>query len=324
MLSAKENALKLFHHEIPDYIPKYGEGIINNVPVGGFYERPAGGKGGLDWFGVEWVFEEGDPAPMPSQNYILEDICEWEDVIRFPDLDAFDWEAAAKTDRIPEFDRENHLLSQIIHQGCLERLNSTMGMEEGLCALITDPDECKDFFEAVADHKCRLLDKLHEYYKPDIVCYHDDWGSQKSLLIPPETWREQLLPATKRIAQHAKELGIFFELHSDGMIKDIVPEIVEEIQPDAIQLMRINNIPELKKMTGRKVVYDVFVDIQSIDAQENAGTLTEEILRDQINKEFTEQAFGGAYLPNLYMIHPKWRDVVFDEFEKMRMKIYQG
>ena len=318
MLSPKENVLKLFRHEIPDYIPKYGEGIINNVPVGGFYERPASGKGGRDWLGVEWVFEEGDPAPMPSQNYILEDVCDWEDVIRFPDLDAFDWEAAAKTDRIPDFDREHHLLSQMIHQGCLERLNSTMGMEEAMCALMTDPEACKAFFDAVADHKCRLIDKLKEYYRPDIICYHDDWGSQRSLLIPPETWRELLLPATKKIAQHTKDLDILFELHSDGMIRDIVPEIVEEIQPDAIQLMYINDIPELKKITGQKVVYDVFIDIQWIDAQENAGTLTEDKLRAKIRQEVTEQAEGGAYLPNLYMIHPKWRDIVVDEFEKVR------
>ena len=78
------------------------------------------------------------------------------------------------------------------------------------------------------------------------------------------------------------------------MIKDIVPEIVEEIQPDAIQLMYINDIPELKKITGCKVVYDVFIDIQWIDAQENAGTLTEEKLRTKIRKELTEQAAGGA------------------------------
>ena len=55
-------------------------------------------------------------------------------------------------------------------------------------------------------------------------------------------------------------------MHSDGMIKDIVPELVEEVQPDAIQLMAINNVPELKKITGDKVVYDVFLDVQRIAA----------------------------------------------------------
>ena len=323
MLSPKENVLKLYRHEMPDFIPKYGDGIINNVPVGGFYERPAGGKGGHDWFGVEWVYEEGDPAPMPSMNFLMDDVCDWEDVITFPDLDAFDWEKAAETDRIPTFDREHHLLSQMIHQGCLERLNSTMGMEEAMCALMTDPDECKAFFDAVADYKCKLIDKLHQYYQPDIICYHDDWGSQKSLLIPPETWRELLLPATKKIAEHTKSLGIFFELHSDGMIKDIVPEIVEEIKPDAIQLMRINDIPELKKITGNKVVYDVFLDVQWIDAMDTAGKLTEDMLREHVREEFTVQAEGGCYLPSFLMVNPKWKDIVFEEFDNVRMNVYQ-
>ena len=92
-------------------------------------------------------------------------------------------------------------------------------------------------------------------------------------------------------------------------IPDYIPKYGEGI---------INNVPALKKITGRKVVYDVFIDIQWIDAQENAGTLTEEKLRAKIRQEVTEQAAGGAYLPNLYMIHPKWRDIVVDEFEKVR------
>ncbi len=65
-----------------------------------------------------------------------------------------------------------------------------------------------------------------------------------------------------------------------------------------------------------------FVDIQWIDAQENAGMLTEEKLRKHIRQEYLEQAVEGAYFPNHYMIHPKWRDVVLDEFEKIRYQVY--
>ena len=323
MLSAKENAKKLFTHKMPDYIPKYGDGIINNVPINGFHERPEGGKDGVDWFGVEWTYAPGDLAPMPSENYLFEDISDWKDHVAFPDLDNFDWEAAAKKDRIDIFDRENHLLSQMIHNGIFERLHTLMGFENALCALLTDPEECKNFFDACADYKCRLIDKLHLYYKPDIIVYHDDWGSQSGMLFSPEIWRELIKPATKKIATHTKSLGILFEMHSDGLIKDIIPELVEDVQPDAIQLMAINNIPELKKITKDKVVYDVFLDVQKIAAQETLGTLTESDLRKQLREEFTSQAQGGCYLPSFITLSDSTKDIIFDEFDNVRMTIYK-
>lgn len=323
MLTAIENARKLFEHKMPDYIPKYGDGIINNVPINGFHERPEGGKAGKDWFGVEWTYAPGDMAPMPSEDYLFEDICDWRDYVVFPDLDNFDWEAAAKKDRIDTFDRENHLLSQMIHNGVFERLHTMMGFENALCALLTDPDECKDFFDACADWKCKLIDKIHQYYKPDIIVYHDDWGSQNGMLFSPDIWSELIKPATKKICEHTKNLGMKFEMHSDGMIKDIIPELVEEVQPDAIQLMAINNISELKKITGDKVVYDVFVDVQTIAAMEASGTLTEKSLRELLHKDFVSLAEGGCYIPSFLTLSETTKDVIFDEFDKVRMDVYK-
>ncbi|MCR5666771.1 MAG: hypothetical protein K6G01_08060 [Eubacterium sp.] len=323
MLSSKENALKLFRHEMPDYIPKYGDGIINNVPINGYHERPEGGKGGYDWFGVHWSYSEGDPAPMPGPDFILEDICDWKEVVTFPDLDAFDWETAAEKDRILTFDREKHLLSQMIHNGVYERLNALMGMEEAMVSLVLEPEECKAFFEAVADYKIKLIDKLHQYYKPDIICYHDDWGSQKNLMMSPDTWRELIKPATKRIFEHGKSLGIIMELHSDGMIKEIVPEIVDDIGADAIQIMEINDIPQLKKLTGNKVVYDTFVNVQKIAADEGSGALTKESLKNWLMEDFKEHAAGGCYLPSFVFMPPKWVDTIYEAFDAVQMEVYK-
>lgn len=323
MLSPKENAKCLFEHQIPDYIPKYGEGIINNVPINGVHERPEGGKGGKDWFGVEWTFSPGDPAPMPSEDYIFEDVRVWKEYVVFPDLEAIDWEEAVRKDRIDTFDRENHLLSQIIFNGVFERLHTMMGFENALCALLTDPDECKEFFDACAAWKCKLIDKLHQYYKPDIIVYHDDWGSQQGMLFSPDIWHKLIKPATKKICEHTKSLGIKFEMHSCGKIKDIVPELVEEVQPDAIQLMAINDVPELKKVTGDKVVYDVFVDVQKIASLETTGSLNEAILRQELRNDFETLAVGGCYMPSFITLSEATKDIIFEEFDKVRMNVYK-
>ena len=233
MITAKENAMRLYRHEQQEYQSIMGQGIINNVPVTGFYERAEGGNG-KDWFGVNWSQKPEEPAPMPIGPYLMDDVCDWKEVIQFPNLDDFDWEQAAQKDRIPSFDRENNMLYQMIHNGIMERFQNLMSYEDALCSMLTDPDECLDLFYAIADYKCKLIDKLAEYYQPDVICYHDDWGTQKGLLFSPDTWRDLLKAPTKQIVDHCHSKGIFFELHSDGMVKDLVPEIVEDLGVDSL------------------------------------------------------------------------------------------
>ena len=109
MISAKQNMLKVFHHEIPEGLPHLlGPGVHFLAPQNGFHERPAGGKGGYDWFGVKWNCIEGDLAPVPDSKLppVCGDICDWREKVIFPDMDAWDWEEAARTDRVQEIQRE--------------------------------------------------------------------------------------------------------------------------------------------------------------------------------------------------------------------------
>jgi hypothetical protein len=318
MISAKENVSRLYHHEMPEFLPIMGQGIINNVPVSGIAERPQTGKSGYDWFGVHWEWKAGEPAPMPGPEFILEDIADWREVVKFPDLDAWDWEKAAQTDRIPQFDYENNLLYQMIHNGIFERLHEFMGFEGALCCLLTDPDEVKAYAEAMADYKCRLIDKLAEHYKPDIICYHDDWGTQKGLFFSPEVWRDIFKAPTKRIVNHCQSKGILFELHSDGDVSSLIPEIVDDLGVDGLNVMKIVDVPAMKKITGNKVVYNVFLDTQTLDVLDALGQLTEEKFREVIRAEMTTLAEGGCYIPAMILVRPEWVPWITAEYEKCK------
>lgn len=323
MLTAKQNAAKLYAGETPEYLPIMGQGIVNNVPVDGYRERSEVGKTGPDWFGVEWLWEPGQPAPMPTENEIvLEDICDWREAVKFPDLDAWDWKAAAARDRIGTFDFENNLLYQMIHNGLFERLHELMGFENAMCSLLTDPEEVSAFFGRLADYKCALADKLHEYYHPDIICYHDDWGTQRGLFFSPDTWRELLKEPTRRIVEHVHSLGMRFEMHSCGDIRPLVPELVNDLHVDALNIQRINDIPTLKKLTGGRAVFDVFLDTQSLDARQAAGDLTEAEFRAAIRNELLALAPGGCYIPQLLMVRPEWVPWIMEEYEKVKFTLY--
>lgn len=83
----------------------------------------------------------------------------------------------------------------------------------------------------------RLRDMLFEYYEKqmemwcntdvDAVHIHDDWGTQISLLISPEAWREYFKPVYKRFCEIAKKHNKFVLMHSDGYIRSIIPDLIE-------------------------------------------------------------------------------------------------
>lgn len=66
-------------------------------------------------------------APDPLQEPILEDIGDWREVVKFPDLDAWDWSKAEEIDHVSEWDRENKVIDMMIHNGPFERMHTLMG-----------------------------------------------------------------------------------------------------------------------------------------------------------------------------------------------------
>jgi hypothetical protein len=83
----------------------------------------------------------------------------------------------------------------------------------------------------------KLLSKIHEFYlkelefwvKTDVdaIFFMDDWGTQKSLLIPPYIWRDLFKPLYKDYCDLAKANGKYIFMHSDGCITEIYPDLVE-------------------------------------------------------------------------------------------------
>jgi hypothetical protein len=88
-----------------------------------------------------------------------------------------------------------------------------------------------------------LLAMLHDFFCQEIamwaetdvdgVEFMDDWGSQGSLLISPEMWRDIFRPLYRDYCEilHAKDKWAFF--HCDGQIAEIFGDLVE-IGVDAV------------------------------------------------------------------------------------------
>lgn len=296
-MTPKEQIKAFYSHQFDQGIPDMA-GMHIIADPNGVGERPPFYQDGTDWFGVRWLRAENINAIAPDaqQEPVLKDISEWKDVIKWPDLDAFPWKNAKEWDHLDEIDRENQMLLVFCVNGPFERLHMLMGFEDALCALLTDPEYVTEFFDRFMEWKLKLIEKIKEVYQPDILMFHDDWGTQNGLFFSPDTWRALIKPQIQKAVNKCHELGMFYEHHSCGKIEAIVPDFVE-MGIDSWQGQEINDIPKLKQLTKGKLEFHTMPVYQNLVANGMAGKLTREELDKKMTEQFVKNAEGGHYLP---------------------------
>jgi uroporphyrinogen decarboxylase len=74
-----------------------------------------------------------------------------------------------------------------------------------------------------------FLEELSRWVARDVdgISFMDDWGAQTALLASPALWREYFKPLYREYAAAIRRAGKFAFFHSDGMIADIIPDLVE-------------------------------------------------------------------------------------------------
>lgn len=107
-----------------------------------------------------------------------------------------------------------------------EQLQFIRGTEELYMDLMDMPDKMKSFLKDMHVFYCQLLE---EWAKTDVdaLRFMDDWGSQNSLLINPQMWREIFKPMYQDYINIAKKYGKKIFMHSDGNTLQIIPDLIE-------------------------------------------------------------------------------------------------
>lgn len=311
-LTARENAKLAYAHKVPQWIPCFYTDIamIQACPE---MERYTGQTVGKDYFGVEWTYEPNIHAPMPTPGKVMfEEIEDWRDFVKFPDLDAIDWEKQAEKDIHTDFmafvmgagivplkdgksnwDGDKLRVCMVLN-GPFERLHSFMGFENALMALASDPDECDAYFEAAFNWKIEYMKKIHQYYDVDVVNCHDDYGAADRMFMRPELWREIIKPHMKRLVDACHEMGLIYQHHSCGFVEPILPDMAE-IGVDAIDTLQACNthLPELKKELGDRLTFCGGFDNQHVL---DVPGVTPEAVKAEYRRVIDSLAPGGSYV----------------------------
>lgn len=120
----------------------------------------------------------------------------------------------------------------------------------------------------------RLLEMVHEYYLEDIrgwcqsdvdaIFFLDDWGSNRRLLIHPQTWRELFKPLYREYCDMIHAAGKFAFFHTDGHTEAIFGDFVE-IGIDAVNAQLFTmDIEELARQHKGKITFWGEIDRQRV------------------------------------------------------------
>ena len=311
MLTERENALRvIFRNGEPEWVP-IGCKCFKWLVPSCILERPKGADG-EDWFGCRWMYdaETNGYAEYFQDGPMLEDVCDWEDVVKFPDLDAIDWAGCAERD-LKDFDSEQQILEVFWESGPFERSHHLLGFEGAFIAMYEDPEAYKALLNAITDWKIDAMGRLIEAYKPDLIYTHGDLGSARAPLMSLEMYREFIKPCHMRLEQFIRSKGVIVDQHSCGAMTPFVGDMIE-CGAHIINLQGgINDIDSILKNYGDKAAFH-----GGLGPLVHDPATTEEALRAEVRRAMDQFGPYRNFIIDTGSTNPENAKILLDEAEK--------
>ncbi len=299
MLTEKENLLMALRGEQPEWVPRIMYPSPGRPPASTgcmpsiLMERRTP-QGGFDVWGVEYTATAdtgGMALPTPGK-FMLDDITKWRDVIKAPDISHVDWEAMAKKD-LAHIDRSQTAVTVNFGGGYFLQLAGFMGFNEGMMAMVEEPDEVYELFEYLNEFNMEVARNVLEYYKPDFWEIGDDVATAFNPFISPATYRELVKPFAAREAKLGAERGLPVNMHCCGHCESLIDDWLEIGVTAWNPAQVMNDLPAIKKKYGNKLVL-----IGCWDSSGPAGWpgSSEEVVKNAVRECIDAYAPGGGFV----------------------------
>jgi len=240
----------------PDYI---GPELRTSVDTDGvsIHEDYWGSKYKITWTGHEYnshcIYRPLDEAKT------LSDLRKYS----WPRVDWFDFE---------DFKRklDNYRDKAIIvgHPGPFQVATFLRSMDLLFMDMVLEPEMAHTVYDSMVAFELEFYERLFIAAdgQIDILRPHDDYGTQRGLLISVSMWRDYFAENTKKLTALAHKYGAYYMQHSCGAIREIIPELLE-CGVDAIEPIQkvIGMEPEgLKKDFGDQLTFHGGIDTQGV------------------------------------------------------------
>ena len=142
-----------------------------------------------------------------------------------------------------------------------ERMVDLRGFENTMTDIAERPPEFLEVCDRLLEYNLETIDRLLAL-EPDGIFLADDWGSQISLMINPDIWRELFLPFYKKMFGRVRQAGRHVFFHTDGYTMDILPDLADAGANVFWVDLTVNPLTELKEKLGGRVCFLGLTDVQ--------------------------------------------------------------
>jgi len=300
-----------------DYVqqlPYLDEGLLERFGVDfRMVQLPAATAPDLEIFaeGDYWAFIDrwGSKLHMPKDGGLYFD---W---VEFPiketsmtALDRYQWPRPDPPGYIDQLQAQAKYLyentdfalvgSGLLGGGIFEQPARTMGLENFLLSLVTDPKFADRFMERITEiyiESCNTyLDQIGKYLQ--VFTYWDDVNSQDGWLISPDIYRKMIKPKQRRLVEAIKkktDAKLYY--HGCGAVFELIPELIE-IGFDIINPVQVSaagmETQVLKKTYGQDIVFWG----GGIDTQKTLPFGTPEEVSEEVKQRIDDLAPGGGFV----------------------------
>ncbi|MCL2832813.1 MAG: hypothetical protein FWD78_06560 [Treponema sp.] len=279
--------------ENKDMFPNYGA-AINEIKTGQFLPWQTAGADYYDSWGVLWrtsVNGITGAAVKPS-------IESWDDFAGFkppdPELQngwgKIDWAAIKE-----KFDKSKKAKMGGLRHGFLFL---TLTYIRGYQNLIFDMYDDEPRLAALIDMVYRFNDfsaKRFLSYGTDIVSFPEDLGAQNGPLVTPAAFKKYLKPVYQKLFRPVKEQKKTIYMHSDGLILDLVDDLLEA-GVDILNMQDlVNGLDNIKNQIKGRAGIDLDIDRQKITVFGSEKDIDDHIKEAVIKLGDNEKGFGMFY-----------------------------
>ncbi len=305
-MNKKDNFLAACRGEIPEYVPSYDDANqylspeALQDPMFKLYElyfeyQEKGIKDFPEWkdaFGIPFVLDDFGPIVKPG-FILMEDISEWREKYKIPDLSGYDWDAACARDAAT-LDPDKAVELALV--GVFGHLSFAMGYVGALMTL-ADPDveeELTAMFDALTDFHVEVITNVMQRIHVDLFQIGDDFASSSDLLVSPETYRKFIKPYHKKLYDAARSVNpdVILEQHTCGHCETVMDDLHEL----GVQVWQpAQDMNDLHKIQESGMVLNGVWDNVSICAAKDEA-LTEADVKKSIRDCFDEYGRNGRFI----------------------------
>ncbi|MDR2956761.1 MAG: hypothetical protein LBU61_01080 [Coriobacteriales bacterium] len=300
-ITERENLLRLFNGELPDWVPIMEDAVTMAMPT------PIGSWGFGDFkvgdvipdtLGVPHVVSDPlvGPMPIPGEPYVP-DITRWREFIELPlpDPDSMDWSLDIQLET--ELDRVNKVVQSYtggtMAGSPFNVMVKYLSHEGALTALLAEPEAWHDMLSVFIDWEVKVVKKTISIYHPDIMMNADDLSFVHAPFMALETWREMIKPYQKRLFDAISEEGVIVLVHCCGKGEQFVDDWYEMGARCWDPAQNMNDLEAIKARYNNRFVICGGFDSQG---KTNKRGTPEAEVRANVRAQIDRLAPGGGFI----------------------------